>query len=104
MNNNNRKDGAAGAKCVQCAIWLRILEKLGIEVQLPERCAPQGAIELQSLYSRKEVIMKLGIAESTYTRWLQQGILKPRIIGRRHFYSEEDLKEAFKESVRKGKR
>ncbi len=102
---NNDPCGHGPRKCVQCAILLAILKALHIDVDLPQTCssAPKPA-EIDTLLTRKEVMRKLNIKDSAYTRWVERGILVPRIMGRRHFYTEDDLGGAFKESNRKGKR
>lgn len=92
-------------KCVQCAVMLSILKALDIDVDTPAECDEKPNVsELEGLLSRKEVMYKLNIKDSTYSRWIERGILVPRKMGRRHFYSEADLERAFRESVRKGKR
>src|SRR5690606_5682142 len=76
-----------------------------IDVGTPAECDKQPNIsELDGLLTRKEVMSLLNIAKCTYTRWIEQGILVPRIFGKRHFFSEADLGRAMKESIRKGKR
>lgn len=103
MNNDNC--GRGPRKCAQCAILLAILKALHIDVDIPQTCssAPQPS-EIDTLLTRKEVMDKLNIKDSAYTRWVDRGILVPRIMGTRHFYTEDDLSRAFKESKRKGKR
>ncbi|MCC2599681.1 helix-turn-helix domain-containing protein [Sphingobacterium sp. FBM7-1] len=92
-------------KCVQCAVMLSILKALDIDVGTPAECDEKPNVsELEGLLSRKEVMSLLNIAKCTYTRWIEQGILVPRIFGKRHFFSEADLGRAMKESIRKGKR
>ena len=104
MNNENRRQQPARG-CVQCAILLAILKALNIAVDIPQTCssAPQPG-EIDTLLTRKEVMDKLNIKDSAYTRWVERGILVPRVMGTRHFYTEDDLGRAFKESTRKGKR
>ncbi|TYR36694.1 helix-turn-helix domain-containing protein [Sphingobacterium phlebotomi] len=108
MKNNELKNGNCqrpAGKCVQCAILLAILKALHIDVELPQNCtAAPKPHEMHLLLTRKEVMGKLNIKDSTYTRWVDRGILVPRIMGTRHFYTEDDLGRAFEESKRKGKR
>ncbi|TYR35125.1 helix-turn-helix domain-containing protein [Sphingobacterium phlebotomi] len=74
-------------------------------MELPQNCtAAPKPDEMHTLLTRKEVMHKLNIKDSTYTRWVDRGILAPRIMGTRHFYTEDDLGGAFEESKRKGKR
>lgn len=101
---NNKKTDHPGGKCVQCAILLWILKRLDIDVEIPLTCDAKDPYDCQSMQSRKEVIFKLNIDPSTYTRWVKQGILVPRIIGSRHFYTDADLERALEESARRGKR
>lgn len=102
---NDKKTNHSGGKCVQCSVFLAILKALHIDVETPEACstAPKPQ-EMATLLNRKEVMYRLNITESTYTRWLERGILVPRRVGKRHFYTEADLERAFEESARKGKR
>lgn len=58
--------------------------------------------EVNELFTRMAVVQKLGISERTYNRWVKNGILVPREIGRRHFYREEDLEQATKRCVDRG--
>lgn len=91
--------------CMHCAILLAILSRLDIDVEIPLSCTAIPEVqEVSTLMSRKVVMSKLNIKDSAYTRWIEQGILVPRVLGRRHFYTDEDLVRAFEESVRKGKR
>ena len=102
---NNDPCGHGPRKCVQCAILLAIMKALHIDVEIPETCAAAPKPhEMHLLLTRKEVMDKLNIKDSTYTRWVDRGILVPRIMGTRHFYTETDLGRAFEESKRKGKR
>src|SRR5690606_39686155 len=87
MNNNELKNGNCqrpAGKCVQCAILLAILKALHIDVEIPQTCseAPKPD-EIHTLLNRKEVMSKLNIKDSTYTRWVDRGILLPRIIDRK---------------------
>ena len=102
---NNDPCGHGPHKCVQCAILLAIMKALHIDVEIPETCtAAPKPHEMHLLLTRKEVMDKLNIKDSTYTRWVDRGILVPRVMGTRHFYTVEDLGRAFEESKRKGKR
>lgn len=103
LNNGNGQRPAG--RCVRCAILLAILKALDIAVGIPEKCtAASKPDEVHTLLTRKEVMDKLNIKDSTYTRWVDRGILVPRIMGTRHFFTEADLGRAFEESKRKGKR
>lgn len=108
MNNNelnNRNGQRPAERCGRCAIFISILKALNIDLDIPQNCtAAPKPHEMHLLLTRKEVMDKLNIKDSTYTRWVDRGILVPRIMGRRHFYTEDDLGDAFKESKRKGKR
>lgn len=48
----------------------------------------------ENLLTRKEAAAKLKINTSTLWRWEQSGLLEPRRMGRRLYYTAEDLKEA----------
>lgn len=103
--NNNEQRNSPESKCVKCSVLLAIMKALKIDVDIPQACSsalPPDKIDV--LLTRKEVMHKLKIKDSTYTRWIERGILLPRIMGRRHFYTEDDLSQAFEESKRKGKR
>lgn len=63
-----------------------------INKRLPER-----------LLSAQEVMDKLNISERTYYRYVKNGELKPRIKGSRHYFYEEDLTAALRESRRRGR-
>ena len=104
MINDENGQQPAG-KCVQCAVFISILKALDIAVDIPQVCssAPQPD-EIDTLLTRKEVMHKLNIKDSAYTRWVEHGLLVPRIMGKRHCYTDDDLGRAFKESMRKGKR
>ena len=101
---DNKKTNHSGRKCVQCAILLWILKRMDIDVETPLSCDADDPYDCHSMKSRKEVIFKLNIDPSTYTRWVKQGILVPRIVGSRHFYTDADLQQALEESARRGKR
>lgn len=101
---DNKKGNHPAGKCVQCAILLWILKRMDIDVETPHTCEAVVPEDCNSMKSRKEVIFKLNIDASTYTRWVKQGILIPRIIGSRHFYTDGDLQRALQESARRGKR
>ncbi|TYR36544.1 hypothetical protein FXV77_08550 [Sphingobacterium phlebotomi] len=74
-------------------------------MDIPQTCSSAlQPSEIDTLLTRKEVMRKLNIKDSAYTRWVERGILVTRIMGRRHFYTEDDLGGAFKESKPKGKR
>ena len=60
------------------------------------------AIDVNQLMTRMAVIDKLGISERTYNRWVKNGILEPIKMGNKHFYREEDLKNAIRRSINKG--
>lgn len=77
---------------------------MDIDVDIPLTCDVAESEDCHSMKSRKEVIFILNIDASTYTRWVKQGILVPRVIGSRHFYTDADLQRALQESVRRGKR
>jgi len=101
---DNKKGNHPAGKCVQCAILLWILKRMDIDVETPPTCAEKMSEEVKTMKSRKAVIFMLNIDASTYTRWVKQGILVPRIIGSRHFYTDGDLQRALQESARRGKR
>lgn len=91
-------------KCVQCAVMLSILKALDIDVGTPAECDIDHPENCQSMKTRKEVMFMLDIDPSTYTRWIKQGILIPRVVGSRHFYTDADLQRALEECARRGKR
>ncbi|WP_454879785.1 helix-turn-helix domain-containing protein [Sphingobacterium detergens] len=57
---------------------------------------------VDELMTRMAVVLKLGISERTYNRWVKSGILKPIYLGNKHYYREEDLQDAIKRSIEKG--
>ena len=104
MNMSNRKRNHPAGKCVQCAILLWILERMDIDAGTPPSCEAAYPENCQSMKTRKEVMFMLDIDPSTYTRWIKQGILIPRVVGSRHFYTDADLQRALEECARRGKR
>lgn len=101
---NFKTINAQATPCASCAILLNILSKLGIDTETPVSCATLKPDDARQLKSRKEVIALLKISSSTYTRWKSRGILVPRVIGSRDYYTDDDLQHAFRECARKGKR
>lgn len=59
-------------------------------------------VEVDLLMTRMMVVSRLGISERTYNRWVKAGILTPIVLGNKHYYREEDLREAIKRSVNRG--
>jgi hypothetical protein len=59
-------------------------------------------VEVDLLMTRMTVVSRLGISERTYNRWVKAGILTPIVLGNKHYYREEDLREAIKRSVNRG--
>lgn len=59
-------------------------------------------LDVNKLLTRMMVVSKLGISERTYNRWVKRGLLIPIAFGNKHFYREEDLKDAIRRSINKG--
>ncbi|MCS3556801.1 MULTISPECIES: helix-turn-helix domain-containing protein [unclassified Sphingobacterium] len=59
-------------------------------------------VEVDLLMTRMMVVSRLGISERTYNRWVKVGILTPIVLGNKHYYREEDLREAIKRSINRG--
>lgn len=59
-------------------------------------------VEVDLLMTRMMVVSRLGISERTYNRWVKAGVLTPIVLGNKHYYREEDLREAIKRSVNRG--
>ncbi|MGA6119320.1 helix-turn-helix domain-containing protein [Sphingobacterium anhuiense] len=59
-------------------------------------------VDVDLLMTRMMVVSRLGISERTYNRWVKAGVLKPIVLGNKHYYREEDLREAIKRSVNRG--
>ena len=78
--------------------------KIEGEILNPEQVRSSIATRL-GLENLGLVIALLNINASIYYHWVKQGILVPRIVGSRHFYTDEDLKRGWvEENIRKGKR
>lgn len=85
--------------------WLLIVKNLELLIQLFQRMdenrpfgekksVNQSAQPAENqLLTSKEVQQYFGIVPSTYHRWVKQKILKPKIMGRKHFYLLKDLKK-----------
>lgn len=99
-NNDNRRRRTTN--CVQCAILIKILSKLGIDIDTPASC--RDVEDFSHLKNRKMVMRMLNISPSTYTRWKERGILVPQVFGGRDYYDDDGLKRALRESTRKGNR
>lgn len=59
--------------------------------------------ELDHMLEITDVLDKLGISESKYYRLVRDGKLRPRKLGKRHYYYLSDLHEQLEESRRKGR-
>jgi len=59
--------------------------------------------ELDKMLDIAHVLDKLGISESKYYRLVRDGKLRPRKLGKRHYYYLSDLHEQLEESRRKGR-
>lgn len=59
--------------------------------------------ELDRMLEINEVLDKLGISESKYYRLVRDGKLRPRKLGKRHYYYLSDLHQQLEESRRKGR-
>ena len=59
--------------------------------------------ELDHMLDIAHVLDKLGISESKYYRLVREGKLRPRKLGKRHYYYLSDLHEQLEESRRKGR-
>lgn len=70
--------------------------------KIPEEAGNTPA-ELDRMLEINEVLDKLGISESKYYRLVRDGKLRPRKLGKRHYYYLSDLHEQLEESRRKGR-
>ncbi len=61
------------------------------------------AAELDHMLDIADVLDKLGISESKYYRLVREGKLKPRKLGKRHYYYLSDLHQQLDESRRRGR-
>jgi len=61
------------------------------------------AAELDHMLDIAHVLDKLGISESKYYRLVREGKLRPRKLGKRHYYYLSDLHQQLEESRRKGR-
>ena len=61
------------------------------------------AAELHHMLDIADVLDKLGISESKYYRLVREGKLKPRKLGKRHYYYLSDLHQQLEESRRRGR-
>ncbi|WP_293886389.1 MULTISPECIES: helix-turn-helix transcriptional regulator [unclassified Sphingobacterium] len=59
--------------------------------------------ELDHMLDIADVLDKLGISESKYYRLVREGKLRPRKLGKRHYYYLSDLHQQLEESRRKGR-
>ncbi|HLS94740.1 MAG TPA: hypothetical protein VK017_04215 [Sphingobacterium sp.] len=57
----------------------------------------------RKLWTKQEVIDKLGMSETTYKRHLRTNLLRPIRLAGTDLYFEEDILEAIEESRRKGR-
>ena len=61
------------------------------------------AAQLDHMLDIADVLDKLGISESKYYRLVREGKLKPRKLGKRHYYYLSDLHQQLDESRRRGR-
>jgi len=59
--------------------------------------------DLNHMLDIADVLDKLGISESKYYRLVREGKLRPRKLGKRHYYYLSDLHQQLEESRRKGR-
>lgn len=70
--------------------------------KIPEEAGNTPA-ELDRMLEINEVLDKLGISESKYYRLVRDGKLRPRKLGKRHYYYLSDLHEQLEKSRQKGR-
>jgi len=87
-------------KIVQLLSEINEILKKHLEYKLQ---AETDTLKLQPRFTRQEVLERLKITKSTYTRWCREGILCPENPKGRHSYTEADLERALQESKRRGK-
>jgi len=63
----------------------------------------QPSLIERKLWSKHEIIEKLGMSETTYKRHLKSNLLNPIRLGGTDLYFEEDIVQAMEESRRKGR-
>ena len=81
------------------AILRHITEEMN---KIPAETGDRPA-ELDHMLEITDVLDKLGISESKYYRLVRDGKLRPRKLGKRHYYYLSDLHEQLEESRRKGR-
>ncbi len=85
--------------CLLKAILTHITEEMN-------KVSPETAeipSELDHMLDIADVLDKLGISESKYYRLVREGKLRPRKLGKRHYYYLSDLHQQLEESRRKGR-
>ena len=80
-----------------------ILRYITEEINQDRVEAVDTAAELDHMLDIAHVLDKLGISESKYYRLVRDGKLRPRKLGKRHYYYLSDLHEQLEESRRKGR-
>ncbi|TYR36924.1 hypothetical protein FXV77_07020 [Sphingobacterium phlebotomi] len=63
----------------------------------------QPSLIERKLWSKQEIMDKLGMSETTYKRHLKSNLLRPIRLGGTDLYFEEDIVQAMEESRRKGR-
>lgn len=81
------------------AILKHITEEMN---KIPDETVDTAA-ELDHMLDIAHVLDKLGISESKYYRLVREGKLRPRKLGKRHYYYLSDLHQQLEESRRKGR-
>ncbi|WP_437922415.1 helix-turn-helix transcriptional regulator [Sphingobacterium sp. LRF_L2] len=84
---------------------LMVLHKIfnSLEDSKPSDGRKLAPLEDRKLWTKQEVIDKLGMSESTYKRNVRSGLLKPMRLNGTDVYFEEDLLKAMEESRNKGR-
>ncbi|WP_437920281.1 hypothetical protein [Sphingobacterium sp. LRF_L2] len=79
---------------------VRMMKKLLIHIAASQQGVP---LEKRKLWSKQDVMEKLGMTDRTYERNLKNGKLIPMRLNGADMFFEEDIVAALEESRRKGK-
>lgn len=80
-----------------------IVDYITQEMQTRRDSLDGPADEIERMLDIGEVLALLGISESKYYRLVREGKLRPRKLGKRHYYYRSDLHKELEESRRKGR-
>ncbi len=86
-------------------IFQSILDRLAAQATPIASCpkCDTTAVNFSELYDKQEVMELLRISPRTYARYKSSGRIKTMRVGGRDYITPGSLKEALRESVRKGR-